>query len=209
MKPIDIGLLERAIRKIKSIMRKQSVNKLTIQRQYLPEIFDDNLLEIFEGLPVLNPSVKKFFIAKGIDIKRTTKEIKFKKYATENLEDLLNKLYQSIPELKAATIVSAEGLPIASILPKGINEERMAAMNAVLLSLGKTAIKEMKKGEFEQLYIKGKDGYLLVLQAGPDAVLTVSTTKDVRLGLIFLETQRVFKKLYWDLSEDENLFEDK
>ena len=43
----------------------------------------------------------------------------------------------------------------------------------------------MEQGEFEQLYVKGSDGYLLVLSVGPNDVLSVSTTKDVRLGLKF------------------------
>ena len=59
-------------------------------------------------------------------------------------------------------------------------------MSAALLSLAEKSFIEMKKGEFDQLYVKGTEGYLLVLQAGPNAVLIVSTTKDIRLGKIFL-----------------------
>ena len=48
----------------------------------------------------------------------------------------------------------------------------------------------MKIGEFKQLYIKGIDGYLLVFEAD-SAVLAVSTTDKAKLGLIFLECERV------------------
>ncbi|MFX0059507.1 MAG: roadblock/LC7 domain-containing protein, partial [Candidatus Heimdallarchaeota archaeon] len=57
------------------------------------------------------------------------------------------------------------------------------------------AIIEMNKGDFDQLYVKGSDGYLLILQAGPNAVLTVSTSKDVRLGLILLDCRRTCEKI--------------
>jgi len=114
---------------------------------------------------------------------------------TENLDDILKKLLSAIPEVKAAAIVSAEGLPIASALPQGVDETRIAAMTAALLSLAERSVIEMDKGEFDQLYVKGSDGYLLVLQAGPNAVLTVSTTKDVRLGLIFLDCKRACEKI--------------
>jgi len=114
---------------------------------------------------------------------------------TENLDDILKKLLSAIPEVKAAAIVSAEGLPIASALPSGVDETRIAAMTAALLSLAERSVIEMEKGEFDQLYVKGSDGYLLVLQAGPNAVLTVSTTKDVRLGLIFLDCKRTCEKI--------------
>ncbi|MFX1500932.1 MAG: roadblock/LC7 domain-containing protein, partial [Promethearchaeota archaeon] len=110
-------------------------------------------------------------------------------------DDILKKLLAAIPEVKAAAIVSAEGLPIASALPQGVDETRIAAMTAALLSLAERSVIEMEKGEFDQLYVKGSDGYLLVLQAGPNAVLTVSTTKDVRLGLIFLDCKRTCEKI--------------
>lgn len=108
---------------------------------------------------------------------------------------LLNKLLGAIPEVRSAAIVSAEGLPIAYAFPEGIDETRVAAMTATLLSLSERTILEMKKGDFDQLYIKGSEGYLLVMQAGPDMVLLVSTTKDVRLGLILLDCRRTCEKI--------------
>ena len=113
----------------------------------------------------------------------------------DSLDDILKRLLGAIPEVKSAAIVSAEGLPIASALPQGIDETRIAAMTAALLSLSERAIIEMGKGDFDQLYIKGSNGYLLVMQAGINAVLTVSTTKEVRLGLILLDCRRTCEKI--------------
>ena len=113
----------------------------------------------------------------------------------ESLDTILKNLLSAIPEVKAAAIVSVEGLPIASALPQGVDETRIAAMTAALLSLAERAALELNKGEFEQVYVKGTSGYLLVLSAGQNAVLTVSTTKDVRLGLIFLDCRRTCDKI--------------
>ena len=113
----------------------------------------------------------------------------------ESLDTILKKLLAAIPEVKAAAIVSVEGLPIASALPQDVDETRIAAMTAALLSLAERAALEMSKGEFEQVYVRGTNGYLLVLSAGQNAVLTVSTTKDVRLGLIFLDCKRTCEKI--------------
>lgn len=101
--------------------------------------------------------------------------------------DKLKKLIEAYPEVKSAAIVSAEGLPIASALPQGVDETRIAAMFAALLSLSERAIIDMEKGDFDQLYIKGSNGYFLVTQIGPNAILIVSTTKEVRLGLNMLD----------------------
>ena len=108
---------------------------------------------------------------------------------------LLNKLLRTIPEIKSAIIASAEGLPISAALPQDVDETRIAAMTANLLSLSEMAIIEMGKGDFDQLFIKGSEGYLLVMQAGPDMVLIVSTTKDARLGLILLESRRTCERI--------------
>ena len=91
--------------------------------------------------------------------------------------------------MKAAAIVSKAGLPIASALPQGIDETRIAAMTAALHSLAEHAIIAFKKGEYDQLTIKGSSGYLLVHRVNSIAVLIVSTTtEDVRLKPIFLDS---------------------
>jgi predicted regulator of Ras-like GTPase activity (Roadblock/LC7/MglB family) len=115
--------------------------------------------------------------------------------SAETLDDILKKLLASIPEVKAACIVSVEGLPIASALPRNVDETRVAAMTAAMLSLGERAAQEFEKGDMEQVYVRGVDGYILVMSAGPNAVLTVSATKDVKLGLIFLDCKRACEKI--------------
>jgi len=107
----------------------------------------------------------------------------------EKLEKVLKKLLIDNPAITVAIITSIEGLPIRSILPRGVNETIISAMVATLLSLSERAVMEMNLGEFKQLFIKGSDGYLLVFEAIP-AVLSVSTTEDAKLGLIFYECER-------------------
>ena len=113
----------------------------------------------------------------------------------KNLEEILKDLEVSIPQIQAAAIVSVEGLPIASALPSGVDETMIAAMTAAMLSLGERAAAELNKGELEQVYIKGQDGYVIAMGAGNNAVLTLSATKDAKLGLIFLEMERAAVKI--------------
>ena len=101
---------------------------------------------------------------------------------SEKLDDILKKLLAAIPEIKAAAIVSIEGLPIASAFPQGDDETRIAALVSALFSLAKESVIEMKKGGFDQLHINGTEGYLLVMQAGPNGILLISTTKELRTG---------------------------
>ncbi|MHA1423951.1 MAG: roadblock/LC7 domain-containing protein [Candidatus Thorarchaeota archaeon] len=111
------------------------------------------------------------------------------------LEGVLNELQGSIPEIEACAIVSVEGLPIVSALPTDVDEAKVAAMTAAMLTLGEKAAMELGKGELEQVNIKGINGWLLVVQAGMNACLTVSTTANAKLGLIFLDMKRAAEKV--------------
>ncbi|MHA2141232.1 MAG: roadblock/LC7 domain-containing protein [Candidatus Thorarchaeota archaeon] len=111
------------------------------------------------------------------------------------LEGVLNELQGSIPEIEACAIVSVEGLPIVSALPTDVDEAKVAAMTAAMLTLGEKAAIELGKGNLEQVNIKGVDGWLLVVQAGMNACLTVSTTASAKLGMVFLEMKRAAEKV--------------
>ncbi|MFX1419231.1 MAG: roadblock/LC7 domain-containing protein [Promethearchaeota archaeon] len=108
---------------------------------------------------------------------------------TKKLEAVLKKVLASNRDITLAIITSIEGLPILSILPRGYNETRIAAMVATLLSLSERTVIDMDIGLFKQIFIKGIDGYLLVFDA-EEAVLAVSTTEKAKLGLVFLECER-------------------
>ena len=101
-----------------------------------------------------------------------------------SLEELLKDIMDNVEGVKAAQLTADTGQPLASILPSTADDMRFAAMTAALCSLSERAIEEMGLGEFEQSYVQGKKGYLLILHAGEDRVLTVSTTKEVKLGPI-------------------------
>ncbi|MCK4383003.1 MAG: roadblock/LC7 domain-containing protein [Candidatus Lokiarchaeota archaeon] len=112
------------------------------------------------------------------------KGLKKRRVFKSSLEELLKDIMDNVDGVKAAQLTADTGQPLASVLPSHTDDFRLAAMTAALCSLSERAIGEMGLGEFEQAYIQGKKGYLLILHAGEDQVLTVSTTKEVKLGPI-------------------------
>jgi hypothetical protein len=46
-----------------------------------------------------------------------------------------------------------------------------------------------------QVYIKGNDGYVILMSVGEDAVLTVLARKEAKLGLVFLDMRRTVEDL--------------
>ncbi len=105
-------------------------------------------------------------------------------------EKYLRKLMATVPGVQAAVIASTQGVPIASVLPKRSNESQVAAMVAVLQNLGKKAAQEWFKGDIEQFFVRGSEGYFIISRRGPYSLIAVSATKDVKLGLLFLEDKK-------------------
>lgn len=109
--------------------------------------------------------------------------------------DRLRELQASSPDIEASAIVSVDGLTIASALPQGIEEDRVSAMSAAMLSLGERIASELGRGVLEQVYIKGEAGYVILMSIGEDAVLTALSREQAKLGLIFLDMRRATEDL--------------
>ena len=109
---------------------------------------------------------------------------------TQLLVERLRNLQASSPDIEASAIVSVDGLTIASALPQGIEEDRVSAMSAAMLSLGERIASELGRGALEQVYIKGNQGYVVLMAVGEEAVLTALAREGAKLGLIFLDMRR-------------------
>lgn len=111
------------------------------------------------------------------------------------LVDRLRDLQASTPDIEASAIVSVDGLIMASALPVSVEEDRVSAMSAAMLSLGERIASELGRGVLNQVYIKGSDGYVILMSVGEEAVLTVLARKEAKLGLIFLDMRRTAEDL--------------
>ncbi len=117
------------------------------------------------------------------------------KSRTEQLVERLRELQASSGDVEAAAIVSVDGLSIASSMPPGIEEDRVSAMSAAMLSLGERISNELGRGMLQQVYIKGENGYVILTSVGEEAVLTVMARREAKLGLIFLDIGRTVQDL--------------
>lgn len=113
----------------------------------------------------------------------------------DRLTNSLYELQRSAAGIEASVIVSVDGLMIASALPSDATEDRVAAMSAAMLSLGERIATELGRGSLEQVYVKGDQGYVILMSVGQEAVLTVLAHSRAKLGLIFLEMRRAVEQL--------------
>jgi len=112
------------------------------------------------------------------------------KSRTEQMTDRLRDLQTSSTDVEASALVSVDGLIMASALPPDVEEDRVSAMSAAMLSLGERIAAELGRGTLDQVYIRGGNGYVLLLDVGEEAVLTVLARKDAKLGMLFLDMKR-------------------
>ena len=106
------------------------------------------------------------------------------------LVDRLRELQATSPDIEGSAVVSLDGLPIASNLPQSMEEDRVSAMSAAVLSLGDRIASELTRGQLQQVYIKGSEGYVVLMGVGEEAVLTALAREQAKLGLIFLDMRR-------------------
>lgn len=118
-----------------------------------------------------------------------------KKSRIEELADLLKNLEAITPDIEASAVVSVDGLMIASALPRDVEEDRVAAMSAAMLSLGERTANELARGELSEVYVKGESGYVVLMASGENAVLTALARKDAKLGLVFLDMKRTAEEV--------------
>ena len=85
--------------------------------------------------------------------------------------------------------------PIATALPRDVEEDRVSAMSAAMISLGERIASELGRGTLEQVYIKGENGYVVLMAVGEEAVLTTLAREQAKLGLIFLDMRRATEDL--------------
>ena len=114
---------------------------------------------------------------------------------TQKMVERLRELQASSPSIEAAIVVSVDGLSMASSMPAYVEEDRVAAMSAAMLSLGERIASELGRGKLDQVYIKGEKGYVVLMAIGEEAVLTVLARGDAKLGLIFLDMNRAVEDL--------------
>ncbi len=117
------------------------------------------------------------------------------KTRTELMVDRLRDMQVSSPDIEASAVVSVDGLPIATSLPREVEEDRVSAMSAAMLSLGERIASELGRGSLDEVYIKGEKGYVILQSVGAEAVLTVLAREGAKMGLVFLDMRRAAEDL--------------
>lgn len=117
----------------------------------------------------------------------------------EQINYILQNLVGRSQDLEGALLVTSDGLPLASALPATTDEDRVAAMGAAALSMGARTVGELRRGDLEQVLVKGDAGYVVLIQAGQETVLAAISASDAKLGMILFEMKQAARDLAREL----------
>ena len=113
----------------------------------------------------------------------------------EKLSMVLQNFVSGTTDVQGAALVTPDGLPLAASLPGGMDEERVSAMSASMLSLGERIGMELARGTIDRIFVEGNKGFGILTGCGEDAVLLVLASESAKQGLLMLEIKRVLTEL--------------
>lgn len=107
----------------------------------------------------------------------------------ETLQATLQTLRSSLPELRGALIATVDGLPIAQSFSDNTDANRVAAMAATALGLGKRINDTLGAGDLTEMSVAGSNGQVFVYATGRKGVLAVVAPAAMNLGLLHMEAR--------------------
>ncbi len=118
----------------------------------------------------------------------------------EKLNQILQEFVSTTGDIQGAALVTPDGLPLATTLPEKMDEERVSAMSASMLSLGERIGKELARGEVERIFVEGAEGYGILTSCTEEALFLVLASRQAKQGVLMLEIKRILEDLRLVLS---------
>jgi predicted regulator of Ras-like GTPase activity (Roadblock/LC7/MglB family) len=113
---------------------------------------------------------------------------------------ILQTFVSNTPDVQGAAMITPDGLPIAASLPVDMDDERVSAISAAMLSLGERIGNELARGTIASICVEGNHGLSILTSCGEDAVFVVLASKAAKPGLLKLEIKRTITQLNLFLS---------
>jgi predicted regulator of Ras-like GTPase activity (Roadblock/LC7/MglB family) len=113
----------------------------------------------------------------------------------EKLDAVLAEV-MNIGNVDGSVITSREGLLMASRVPLEVDDRIISALFSSVTAAAETALVEMGRGAVDRVVLSAKDGQVIIMPAGPKAVLGTLVRRGApNLGLILMEMETISKKI--------------
>lgn len=114
---------------------------------------------------------------------------------TAKIQAALHNFVSGTGDIQGAALVTPDGLPLLTVLPKPMDEERIAAMSAALLSLGERISSDLARGNIESITIDGAEGYCVLTSCSTEVMLLVLAARSVKKGILNLEIKHTVQQI--------------
>ncbi len=108
---------------------------------------------------------------------------------------ILQEFVSNTTHVQGVALVTPDGLPLATTLPTQMDDERVSAMSAAMLSLGERISSELSRGNIGRIFIEGEQGFGILTSCGDDAVFLVLASHAAKQGILMLEIRRTVDAL--------------
>jgi predicted regulator of Ras-like GTPase activity (Roadblock/LC7/MglB family) len=93
--------------------------------------------------------------------------------------------------LDGLILADIEGLPIASYLQEGMDEDTLAAAGAAIFTAGLMTASDAGKRGLDQVVLHSPDGYIIYTQISDEYVLGLIAPPDAKLGILRMVIKKV------------------
>jgi predicted regulator of Ras-like GTPase activity (Roadblock/LC7/MglB family) len=102
------------------------------------------------------------------------------------LTEALRGLRRASPHVVGTAVVTGDGFVVASDLPDENYEKKVTIMAMAMLTMGQEATDELGSTDVERVLVESHDSYIVMVNAGPSAVLAAVASREMVLGLLFV-----------------------
>lgn len=124
-----------------------------------------------------------------VTTQKELKEMAETKSRGEKLEETLRNMVDNSSDIQGVAVISMDGLIMSAVLPAQMEQMRVGAVAAGILSLSGRSVGQLGRGELQQTLVQGDKGNVIITHAGQHAAVVALTSSNVNLGMAFLETQ--------------------
>ncbi len=108
---------------------------------------------------------------------------------------------RNVPGWISAAVTRRDGLAIQHTFGSSHEATALCAMAAAIVGSARSTGEELRQGAFNYSVVQYRDGVLLVMEAGPEAILACLLKRSSNLGLALLKVTQVAKRIEERLEE--------
>ncbi len=106
------------------------------------------------------------------------------------IQRLLMDWQRETEEIQGAAVVTLEGLTLgAHVAQGGITGDQLGALTASIFKVGSKALKALRRGALEELYLRGAQGSVHLYMIDSKAILSVLARPDANMGMVHMESR--------------------